>query len=120
MYQLTVRSNFDSAHRLEDYDGPCRNLHGHSFLIDVTVESNEINKLGMVMDFKDIKRIIKDYTDMLDHHYVNEVLAIGNATAEFLARWFYQVMKTRFDKPVKLVKITVFESPECGASYEEI
>ena len=119
MYQLTVREKFDSAHKLEDYPGPCKNIHGHSFLVDVTVESKVLNSMFIVMDFKELKTIIKMMTVELDHHYINEVLSIANATAEYLAKWFYYGLKNKLPRGINIVKVTVFESPDCGATYYE-
>ena len=64
------------AHVLQDYDGPCRNIHGHSYKLFVTVSGTPIQdesspKKGMVMDFKDLKAIVKDHIVMrFDHALV--------------------------------------------------
>ncbi len=71
--RVTKEFRFESAHALMGYDGPCRNVHGHSYELSVTVagtpvEDPESVKLGMVMDFGDLKRIIKkQIVDPFDH-----------------------------------------------------
>jgi len=74
--RLTKEFRFEMAHALWDYDGLCKNIHGHSYILAVTVigEPNEdLNspKYGMVMDFGELKRIVKEeVVDRLDHTFV--------------------------------------------------
>ena len=74
--RVTRKFTFEMAHALWNYDGPCRNIHGHSYQLFVTVtgETNsdpESTKLGMVMDFSDLKRIVKEnVVDVYDHSVV--------------------------------------------------
>ena len=79
--RITKIYNFEMAHVLKDYDGPCRNIHGHSYKLYVTVTGQPLSdenspKKGMVMDFKDLKAIVKKYiVDRFDH-----ALVISNNT----------------------------------------
>jgi 6-pyruvoyltetrahydropterin/6-carboxytetrahydropterin synthase len=74
--RVTRKFTFEMAHALWNYDGPCRNIHGHSYQLFVTVtgETNtdpESTKLGMVMDFSDLKKIVnKNVVDVYDHSVV--------------------------------------------------
>jgi 6-pyruvoyltetrahydropterin/6-carboxytetrahydropterin synthase len=74
--RLTKEFRFEMAHSLVNYDGPCRNVHGHSYILNVTIKGTPIldesnPKLGMVMDFKDLKDIVKsEIVDVYDHAYV--------------------------------------------------
>jgi 6-pyruvoyltetrahydropterin/6-carboxytetrahydropterin synthase len=71
--RVTKEFRFESAHALKGYDGPCRNVHGHSYSLSVTISGtpvicNDSPKLGMVMDFGDLKKLIREnITDPLDH-----------------------------------------------------
>lgn len=71
--RVTKEFRFEAAHALKGYDGPCRNVHGHSYELSVTVTGTPITdhhsaKLGMVMDFGDLKKIIKkQIIDPFDH-----------------------------------------------------
>ena len=89
MYYLTVSSHFDAAHALVGYDGPCSNLHGHTWTIDVTVRGTKLDHVGIVYDFKALKRDLADLLDPLDHHFLNEVPPFDkmNSTAENMSRW---------------------------------
>ena len=70
--RITKEFHFEMAHALYGYDGPCKNIHGHSYLLSVTIigkpitDSNNV-KLGMVMDFSELKTIVKPIVDKLDH-----------------------------------------------------
>lgn len=74
--RITKEFHFEMAHALHGYDGKCKNIHGHSYQLDVTVigspiENNTNPKLGMVMDFGDLKTIVKNnIIDILDHALV--------------------------------------------------
>jgi 6-pyruvoyltetrahydropterin/6-carboxytetrahydropterin synthase len=74
--RITKEFKFEMAHALKGYDGPCRNIHGHSYELKVTLIGKPINdssdpKLGMVMDFGDLKKIVKkQVVDVFDHALV--------------------------------------------------
>ncbi len=76
MIRLTKEFTFESAHALEGYDGACREIHGHSYRLFVTVKGNPIDdisspKCGMVMDFGDLKRLVNEQIiSRLDHSFV--------------------------------------------------
>ena len=79
--RITKEFNFEMAHALYGYDGPCKNVHGHSYQLSVTLKGKPIidsnnPKLGMVIDFTDLKKIVKPIVDQLDH------ATILNATTE--------------------------------------
>ena len=73
MIRITKIFNFETAHVLYNYDGKCKNMHGHSYKLFVTVKGNPINDLdhhknGLVVDFGDIKKIVKEeIVDIWDH-----------------------------------------------------
>jgi len=76
MLQITKKFRFEMAHAIYGYSGKCRNVHGHSYLLEVTIgpANNETGYLpapGFVIDFKDLKKIVKDkVVDLLDHTIV--------------------------------------------------
>lgn len=71
---LTKEFTFDAAHHLHLYEGKCKNLHGHTYRLVITV-SGFINEIGLVIDFADLKRIYQTtIEEKLDHQYLNEVL----------------------------------------------
>lgn len=96
---------FDSAHRLPDYNGPCAQLHGHTYRLQVVVEG-QIDKNGMVIDFADLKQLVqKTVLIPLDHHYLNDLLK--QPTAENIAEWIWQQLQGKLN----LFEIRLWETP---------
>ena len=113
-----VESTFDAAHQLVGHKGPCENLHGHTWKVQVHIAAEGLNKMGMVMDFKEIKTHLGAVVSKLDHTNLNELAPFktSNPTSENVARYIYgQLIK----KLEGLTKVTVFESPVTCASYME-
>jgi 6-pyruvoyltetrahydropterin/6-carboxytetrahydropterin synthase len=86
MYTVEATFWVSAAHRLVlDYESACNNLHGHNWKITVQCKSAELNRNGMVLDFKTIKQSVHD---VLDHAVINDKLPAGiNPTAENMAKW---------------------------------
>jgi 6-pyruvoyltetrahydropterin/6-carboxytetrahydropterin synthase len=103
---ITKIFTFDAAHKLVDYDGPCAKLHGHTYILHISLKG-EINKTGLVMDFKDLKRIVNDeILSHLDHSFLNDVIA--QPTAENIAMWILGKLKHK----LPLYKILLYETPD--------
>ncbi len=139
MYQLTTHASFDSAHFLSGYEGKCRNLHGHRWKLEVTVSSEKLAEegqiRGMIVDFGELKRDVKNLADEFDHCLIVErgtlkektmkalkeeefriIQVEFRPTAENFARYFYERMK-ELGYQVSLVK--VYETPNNMAGYGE-
>ena len=118
MISVTKVFTFDSAHNLRDYEGACKNLHGHTYKLEVTV-SGELDKIGMVCDFKDLSSLIKDnIISKLDHRYLNEVFEF-NPTCEMMVKWMWDECNKMFDgKEYKIKKIVLWETPTSFATIE--
>ncbi len=120
MFELTVRSDFSSAHFLRDYDGQCKNLHGHTWKVAVTVAGRELDKIGVMADFVEMKKHLKAILGRLDHACLNDLdfFKVNNPTAENLARFIYNEYKPLI-APVRLVKVRVWESEKADVAYFE-
>lgn len=118
-YELTVRDHFDAAHELPGYDGPCRFLHGHTWDVEATIAGKRLDGVGMLYDFKDIKRDLHAVLENFDHRYVNDVPPFDkvNPTAEHLARIVYHELARTFPEGIELVEVAVWESPAAKVSY---
>lgn len=121
MYDLTIIAEFEAAHQLPDYPGKCSRLHGHNWKIEVTVTGRELNQLGMVMDFKDLKSEVGQVIDTLDHYYLNDLPAFKevNPTAENIAKYIYDALaeKPVFQNNIKVRCVEVWESPRSAVKY---
>jgi len=99
--ELSKTFRFEAAHWLPNFpqDHKCRRLHGHSFKIEVVVRGPLDESTGIVMDFGDLKRVVKPFVEELDHQCLNHLGAdradalLQNPTAENLARWFYHNLR---------------------------
>ncbi|MDR1714151.1 MAG: 6-carboxytetrahydropterin synthase QueD [Coriobacteriales bacterium] len=120
-YTLTVKEHFDAAHALVGYPGQCRNLHGHTWDIEASVSGTELDEVGIVYDFKDLKSALLEILDAYDHHYLNEVPPFDtlNATAENLARVIYEQLAAKLPAGIKLEEIAVWESPIAKLTYRQ-
>ena len=123
MYNLSVKTSFDAAHFLRGYTGKCANLHGHRWTVEIEIEGKTLNEIGILVDFKDIKKALKRETeDYFDHFLMNELEPFDkmNPTAENLARHFYySILPDMKSAGVELNRVTVWESPDAGATYWE-
>ena len=109
MYYISKRMEIAGAHNLKlSYKSKCSNIHGHNWIITVYCKSEELNKDGMVIDFKHIKEKIHN---KLDHQYLNDVLDF-NPTAENMAKWICDQIDTCY-------KVSVQESEGNIAIYEK-
>ena len=122
MYTLKVEGAFEAAHHINDYPGKCARLHGHNWVVEAVVKGRELDELGMLVDFKDIKQTLKDTLERFDHHYLNELAPFKdgvNPTAENLARIIFEELAGNeiFKRDSVLAAITVFESPKSSVTY---
>ncbi len=131
MYRVTREIRFCYGHRLLNYDGKCRHLHGHNGRAVISLQAKELDPLGMVMDFTQIKHVVTDWIDeTLDHKmllhrddpvlpfllqlgepvYVMEV----NPTAENIARLIYDFAVSQ---GFPVVEVQLWETDHCYATY---
>jgi len=118
MFELSVEGNFSAAHQVKGYSGDCAGLHGHTYKIQVKVKVGKLDRLGMAMDFKRIKKELEKILKGLDHKNLNRIgfFKKHNATAEWVAVYIYQAMR----KKIKAVKsVTVWEGPHSAVEYYE-
>lgn len=122
MYTLKIEGAFEAAHHVEGYPGKCARLHGHNWVVEAVVKGKELDELGMLIDFKVMKKELAAVLERFDHRYLNELepFASGvNPTAENLARIIFEELAGRevFKRDSELHAITVFESPKSSVTY---
>ncbi len=122
MYELTIISDFAAAHNLRFYEGECERLHGHNWKVEATVAGRKLDRIGLAMDFKALKRILEDILERLDHKYLNEIMPFDreNPSSENIARYiFNQFKKDIKGKGIKVARVRVWESDNAAATYYE-
>jgi len=120
MYQITIETHFSSAHRLRNYNGECERLHGHNWKVQISVASDVLSDLGMVMDFKDIKSNVKPLIGKLDHQYLNDIPPFTeiNPTTENISKYLFdEFSKLINTDQIKVTKVEIWESTTSSASY---
>jgi 6-pyruvoyltetrahydropterin/6-carboxytetrahydropterin synthase len=121
MFVLTVKTHFDAAHKLDDYAGPCHNLHGHRWDVEIGLVGDKLGfPVPMLADFKDVKAMLAWEMQVFDHKYLNDIIGLGaNPTAEFLAQAMFQRLRARVPPGTQLSFVRIWESPECCIEYSE-
>jgi len=131
MYSVTKRIDFCYGHRLLDYDGICRHLHGHNAVAEISVRSVELDSRCMVCDFSELKRLVKTWVDeTIDHKMILRrddplvtplqemgepvFLVDSNPTVEHIAKIIFDFARAQ-GLPVESVK--VWETPTSSATY---
>ena len=131
MFQVSREIDFCYGHRLLNYEGKCRNLHGHNGRAVITIESEQLDHRGMVLDFSDIKKVVSTWIDdHLDHRMIlhrddpavpflkdlKEPLHLieTNPTAENIARLIYEFTQSQ---GFPVINVQLWETPHCYASY---
>lgn len=123
MYEVYKETYFSGAHRLREYEGKCEEIHGHNWKIRAFICAEELDRLGMVIDFKKLKKALNDVADRLDHKDVNTVPPFDeiNPSAENLARYFYEELGSLLnDGRARVLRVMVWESVgSCAVYYED-
>ena len=131
MYYVTRQIDFCYGHRLLNYEGKCRHLHGHNGRAVIKIASGELDHRGMVLDFSDIKSVVSKWIDEnLDHRMIlhredpaveflqqlNEPLFLidSNPTAENIAKLIYEVTAA---EGFPVLEVDLWETPQCFATY---
>ncbi|MFO7660611.1 MAG: 6-carboxytetrahydropterin synthase QueD [Candidatus Cloacimonadaceae bacterium] len=120
MYKLNVISSFSSAHKLNGYEGMCKNLHGHNWKVRICVMCDTLDEIGMAMDFGIIKTKLNEIMSELDHQYLNDLPAFQemNPTSENLARYIFEQMgKKLSQRPCEVMESEVWESEKTSVVY---
>ncbi len=122
MYRLTVKTSFAAAHNLINYQGDCENLHGHNWKVDVAVAARELDKSGLGIDFKILRREAGEIVNELDHKYINEnpEFAGVSPSSENISRYLYRRLSERLNNGnITVESVTVWESDNASACYYE-
>ena len=140
MYEIKIRSEFSSAHRLRGYKGRCEELHGHNWKIEAAIEEDKLDKVGMVFDFKELKLKLNGILTQLDHKYLNDLSYFKkvnlvrkkntknmskfsngvNHTSENIAKYIYDRLNRKLkNSKLKASKVTVWESDASAVSFYE-
>ena len=118
MYTVRVEEWFSAAHFLTRYHGKCERLHGHNYLVRVTVTGPELDEGGMLVDFGILRQGLRDVIEKLDHRNLNDLPAFsdGAPSAERIARYVHEQMQVGLPT-VRITLVEVFETHRSRATY---
>ncbi len=123
MFEVFVRTHFSAAHRLADYQGDCARLHGHNWEVTVTLGAQELDAIGLAVDFRELKQELGGLMGELDHSELNQhpELADVNPTCEVIARFLYRRLAAHFSggHKARVLRVQVCETPGAGVVYYE-
>lgn len=120
VYELTLVEEFSAAHRLTSAMHKCARLHGHNWKVEVRVRAEELDANGMVIDFHDLRGLVRRVLEELDHTYLNDHPAFRTAppTAENVARYLCAGLAVLLPSSrVRMSGVRVWESASAAAAY---
>jgi 6-pyruvoyltetrahydropterin/6-carboxytetrahydropterin synthase len=123
MFVVSVQAHYDSAHFLRNYHGKCERLHGHRYVVEVALVSEELNETGIAFDFVDVKRQLRELAERLDHNNLNELepFTVVEPSAENQAKYFHDELKRTLPRAMAdaVLYVRVWETPTQYAMYSE-
>jgi 6-pyruvoyltetrahydropterin/6-carboxytetrahydropterin synthase len=123
MFEVTVEQTFAAGHALRHYKGKCENVHGHNYRVQVTAEGDELNSIGLLVDFVELKRVVRQIVDRLDHQFINDLepFTVINPSAENLAKYFYDEIVSGINLSeeiaVRISQVKIWETDTSIAVY---
>ena len=135
-YTIAVGVDFCAGHRLFKHEGKCKHVHGHNYRATITARAQELDRMGMVIDFSEIKNSLREFIDRnWDHAMILmmedpicSVWTVGalqghklytmnmNPTAENMAQHLLNMIQDEFrDKPIDIIGCKIQETPDCVA-----
>jgi len=122
MFEIEIDRTFSAAHQLRGYNGNCSNLHGHNYKVTVVVRSNELDKVGIALDFKKLKSELDSLLALYDHTNLSELPEFSeiNPTSEVLARTIYRKMGEKMNGgAIRVHRVRIGESDHSAVTYFE-
>jgi 6-pyruvoyltetrahydropterin/6-carboxytetrahydropterin synthase len=121
MFEITIEESFAAGHALRNYRGKCENVHGHNYRCHVTVAGEQLDEIGLLVDFVELKRVVHTVLDRMDHQWLNEFppFDVLNPSAENMAKYIYDEvngsLKTK--EGVRVASVRLWETDTASAIY---
>ncbi|MDD2315918.1 MAG: 6-carboxytetrahydropterin synthase QueD [Desulfobacterales bacterium] len=120
MFEVKIASGFAAAHQLKMESEKCESLHGHNWKVEVCVQGNKLNTVGLLMDFGDLKKLVAEIVARMDHKCLNDLDCFKglNPSSENIARFIAQSLDARIrNETVRVSKVSIWESEDACATY---
>lgn len=122
MHTICKDFTFAAAHAIRGHTRGCQNLHGHNYRVRVHLRAEELDELGMVLDFADLKAMMEEIVGPFDHAVINDIAPFDrrNTTAELLSQFVHEEVERRLaaQERVRVVRVEVWENDTSCAIYE--
>jgi 6-pyruvoyltetrahydropterin/6-carboxytetrahydropterin synthase len=119
MFEVSVEETFAAGHALRGYKGKCENVHGHNYRVQLTVEGEQLDSIGLLLDFGEVKRLVREVVARLDHRFINDLppFDVLNPSAENLAKYFYDEISSSLSGSTRLGQVKIWETDITSATY---
>jgi 6-pyruvoyltetrahydropterin/6-carboxytetrahydropterin synthase len=120
MFEISVDYSFAAGHALRGYKGKCENVHGHNYRVRVTIAGEQLNSIGLLVDFVDVRAAIKSLVEPLDHRFLNDLAPFDklNPSAENLAKYISEGLELKVrPEGLQVKNVTVWETDLTSATY---
>ena len=122
MFQVSVEETFSSGHALRGYKGKCENVHGHNYRVQVTLQGPQLNDVGLLIDFAELKQVLRAIIKRLDHQFINDLepFTTVNPSAENMAKYFYDEVTSQLrglPQGAHVTETTIWETDTASARY---
>jgi 6-pyruvoyltetrahydropterin/6-carboxytetrahydropterin synthase len=120
MFEVSVEETFAAGHALRNYHGKCENVHGHNYRVQVTLAGEQLNPTGLLVDFAEVKRLIRAVVARLDHQFLNDLAPFDaiNPSAENMAQYFYdQISGGMNGSGPRVREVKIWETDITSATY---
>ena len=122
MFEVTIEETFAAGHALRNYHGKCENVHGHNYRVQIKLTGPQLDNIGLLVDFTELKRVLRGIIAVLDHQFLNDLepFKTVNPSAENLAKYFYdetQRQLTSLPAGANIAEVTVWETDTASAQF---
>jgi 6-pyruvoyltetrahydropterin/6-carboxytetrahydropterin synthase len=121
MFEVTIEETFAAGHALRNYRGKCENVHGHNYRAEVTLQGAELNAIGLLVDFVELKRVVHAVLDRMDHQWLNDFPPFDalNPSAENMAKYIYDEVSAGLTakEGVRVTCVRLWETDTASAAY---
>ena len=121
MFEVSVEETFAAGHALRGYRGKCENVHGHNYRVRVAIQGEQLDSAGLLVDFVELKRVLRAIIERLDHTFLNDVPPFDklNPSAENMARYFHEEMAQGLagGNTIRVAEVKIWETDTATATY---
>ncbi|HEY1338006.1 MAG TPA: 6-carboxytetrahydropterin synthase QueD [Bryobacteraceae bacterium] len=121
MFEVTIEETFAAGHALRNYRGKCENVHGHNYRCQVTVEGGQLDSIGLLVDFVELKKVVHGVLDRMDHQWLNEFppFDVLNPSAENMAKFIYDEVSAglKGSAGARVSAVRLWETDTASATY---